>query len=74
MLKDYLMLQEEVIRFKFIPSISGGGGGGGRGGCICSIDKRALLSVPKDLVDLEFRHSLKTQVWNLKTRESSHHH
>ena len=68
------MLPEEVIRFKFIPSITGGGGGGGRGGCICSIDKRALLLVPKDLVDLEFRHSLKTQVLNLKTRESSHHH
>ena len=68
------MPPEEVIRFEFIPSITGGGGGGRRGGCICSIDKRALLLVPKDLVDLEFRHSLKTQVLNLKTRESSHHH
>ena len=68
------MTPEEAIRFEFIPSITRGGGGGGRGGCICSIDKRALLLVPKDLVDLEFRHSLKTQVLNLKTRESSHHH
>ena len=37
-IKDYLMPLEEVIRFKFIPSVTGGH--------ICSNDERVLLSLP----------------------------
>ena len=36
--KDYLIPLEEVIRFKFIPSISGGH--------ICSNDERVMVSLP----------------------------
>ena len=37
-IKDYLMQLEEVIHFKFIPSITGGH--------ICSNDERVLLPFP----------------------------
>ena len=58
------MLMEEVIQFKFIPSIAGEH--------ICSNDKPVCYHFLQDWVDLEFCYSMKKYVFSLKTREGSH--